>query len=241
LFFGVLDVIPRKPLKSWVTDSSEALGAYGFLVATYAIQCALYRSAFPLDMRYDFPAMLLVPLTCCILACDVSYKARQQFSERATNYAQLAAAAFLFFYLALGSAYLDKARALSVAVKENIEITNLFYNELQGALRAAKEFPESPIILEAYGPGAYEPVFSLSTYVQALGARNRISVRLHREAISHGKLYDGLQDTLSDMEAGTRVFTPLRDSLASHQQGCVSIGINGPPDAACSGFRVKTR
>lgn len=137
---------------------------------------------------------------------------------------------------------MDRARALAVAVEANIEITNSFYSELQLARDAAQKSPDSPIILEAYGPGAYEAVFSLSVYLQTLGARNRISVRLHPDEISYGKLYDGLQGTLSNMEkAGTRVLAPLRDSLAGHLQGCVSIGINGVPDAACSGFRVKTR
>jgi hypothetical protein len=239
MFFQMLRVIPRKPLGSWIADSSVAVGAYGFLVATYAAQCALYHSSFPRNSRYDFPAMLLLPLTCCILACDISHKIRTFFSERTIDYAQFAAAAFLFF--ALVSPYFGKAPALRAAVQANIEITNSFYNELQRALRAAERTPESPIILEAYGPGAYEPVFSLSIYLPALGAKNRISVRLHPEEKSYGKLYDGLQQRLSNLEqASTGAFTPLRDSLAGHPQGCISIGINGLPDASCSGFEVKT-
>jgi hypothetical protein len=239
LFFQLLRVLPRKPLGSWIADSRVAIGAYGFLVATYAAQCALYRSSFPHHSRYDFPAMLLVPLTCCILACDISSKMRAYFSERTINYAQFAAAAFLFF--ALISAHYGEAPALSVAVRKNIEITNSFYVELQRAVQAAEKSPESPIILEAYGPGAYEQVFSLSTYLPALGARNPISVRVHLDEKSNGKLYDGLQQGLSNLEqAGAGAIVPLRDSLAGHLQGCISIGIDGLPDAACSGFRVNT-
>jgi hypothetical protein len=242
LFFGLLDVIPRKPLGDWIKTSSAAVGLYGFLLAMYATQCALYRSEFPLNSRYDFPAMLLVPLTCCILACEFFYKIRTFFSERTINYAQFAAAAFLFFCFALDSAYLDKGKALSAAVRANIETTNEFYNELQLVLRAADKSPEGPIILEAYGPGAYEPVFSLSSYLPALGARNRISVRLHPDEKSQGILYDDLQQRLARLEeAGTGAFSPLRDNLAGRPHDCISIGINGSPDAGCSGFQVNTR
>jgi hypothetical protein len=240
-FFGRWDFISRKPLKDWAIASGIAFGTYGFLVATYAVQCALYRSGFPLNSRYDFPAMLVVPLSFCVTACYVFYMARARFSERTINRAQLATAALLVLCWALVSTRLDNGRSLTSAVQTNIEMTNAFYGELQLALRAAAKSPESPIILEAYGPGAYEPVFSLSTYLPTLGARNRISVRLHPDATSQGKLYDGLQQVLSDLEAGgTGVLVPLRESLANHPQGCISIAINGSPDPGCSGFQVKT-
>jgi hypothetical protein len=241
VFLRLLNVIPRKPLINWITDSGVAIAAYGFLVATYALQSALYRTGFPLNIRYDFPAMLLVPLTCCVLACDVSCKIREFHPKRTINYAELAAAAFLFFYLALGPAYLDSGKPLSVAVQTNIETTNSFYSELQRTVREAEKSPESPIILEAYGPGAFEPVYSLSYYLPALGARNRISVRLHPEEKSQGKLYDGLQQGLSNLEqSGSNGFIPLRENLANHPQRCISIGINGAADVACAGFQVKT-
>jgi hypothetical protein len=242
LLLGISRVIWRKPREAWITASTAAFGAYGFLVALYVAQCALYRAEFPLNSRYDFPAMLLVPLSLCILACYIFFMTRDLFSERTGNYTQFAAAVLLLLYFAFGSARLDNGRSLSAAVQANIETTNAFYNELQLALRAAERSPEAPIILEAYGPGAYEPVFSLSIYLSALGARNRISVRLHPEEKSQGKLYDGLQQSLSVLEqAGSSAFTPLRDNLAGHPKGCISIGINGSPDAACTGFQVKTR
>jgi hypothetical protein len=132
--------------------------------------------------------MLLVPLTCCILACEFFRRIRPHFSERAIEYAQFAAAAFLFFCFALGPGYLDNRKALFVAVQKNIETTNAFHNELQLVLRAAEKSPEIPIILEAYGPGAFEPVFSLSAYLTALGARNPVSVRVHSDGNSYGNL-----------------------------------------------------
>lgn len=241
LFYAALLKLSARPLAGWLTASAIVVLAYGFMIAMYAAQSALYRSNFPLNTRYDFPAMLLVPSSLGIAACYAFYLARDILSERTINYAQFAAAASICIGLAFGIGHPDKGKALAAAVRTNIEMTNAFYDELQLALGAAKKSPDSPIILEAYGPGAYEPVFSLSTYLPALGARNRISVRLHPEEKSEGKLYDGLQQELSDLEqAGGHGFTPLRESLARHPEDCISIGINGTPDAACSGFQVKT-
>ena len=241
LFFAAVRKMSPYPPAGWNSTTGMAIVAYAFLVAMYALQCAMYRSDFPFHSRYDFPAMLLVPSSLCVSACYIFYMTRGFLSELTTDYAQLAAAALLLLAVASGLGHPDNGRALAAAVRTNIETTNSFYSELQLALGAAKKSPESPIILEAYGPGAYEPVFSLSIYLPALGARNRISVRLHPEEKSQGKLYDGLQQGLADLEkAGTGAFTPLRDSLGSLPQGCISIGINGVPDAACVGFQVRT-
>jgi hypothetical protein len=217
-----------------------ALLAYGFLVVSYAAQSALYRSGFPQHTRYDFPAMLLVPLTCCIIACDISCKIRPFFSERAIDRAQLVAATFLSFTLII--IQVGHAPSLTTAVRANIERTNLFYNELERAVLSAKASPDAPIILEAYGPGTYEAVFSLSYFMPALGTRNRIAVRLHLDQKSEGKLGENLWQTLSRLEQkGNSTFTALPGILAGNLKDCISIGLNGAPDAGCSGFRINTR
>jgi hypothetical protein len=238
VFFQLLGLWPRKSFKDWVLDSREAVLAYCFLIAMYAAQCALYRSLFPVNLRYDFPAMLLVPFTCCILAGEISRQARAHFPERTIDYAQLTAAGFLFF--ALVFFHQGKPPALVAAVQTNIRVTNAFYDELQRIVRAAKDAPENPIILDAYGPGSYEPVFSLSSYLPALGVKNRISVRFHRDEKAGGTLYDNLQRTLSDLQnVTTGAFKPLPETLARPSPGCLSVGIEGPPDAACAGFRIE--
>jgi hypothetical protein len=109
VFLRLLKAVPDKPLEEWIA-SSGAFGLYAFLIAMYAAQCAVYRMTFPHNSRYDFPAMLLVPLTCCILACEVSRRLRNHFPERVINYAQLTAAVFLVF--ALVNANLGRRRPL---------------------------------------------------------------------------------------------------------------------------------
>jgi hypothetical protein len=238
MFFQILNMIPRKSLDLWASDSRVALIAYGGLVLTYASQCALYHSTFPRGLRYDFPAMLLVPLTCCILACEISRIIRSYFSERTIDYAQLTAAGFVIFGLIF--VYSGKSTALSAAVTRNIRTTNLFYGELQRLVGAAEHSPNDPIILEAYGPGASEAVYSLSYYIPALGAHNHISVRLHSNDSAKGQFYEGLEQDLAKLQAAsTGGFSPLLDAIADSSHGCISVGLGGPPDAACSGFQVS--
>jgi hypothetical protein len=239
-FFQVLGMVEPKPLARWIADSQVTLSAYAFLVLSYAAQCALYRFDFPHHSRYDFPAMLLVPLTCCIIACDISCKVRPFFSERTINHAQLVAAGFLLFTLII--IQVGQPPLLASAVRTNIETTNLFNNELQRAVIAAKASPDAPIILEAYDTHAYEAVYSLAYYMPALGTRNRIAVRLHPGQKSEGKLDESLWQRLSRLEQkGNSTFTALPGILAGNLKDCISIGLNGAPDAGCSGFRVNTR
>ncbi len=217
-----------------------AFGVYGLLLVMYAAQCALYRSSFPHNSRYDFPAMLLVPLTCCILACEVWRQLRPFYPERTMDHAGLAAAGFLAFALAIAN--LGKGPDLVVAVRKNIDVTTAFSGELQRIVLAARENPKRPIILEAYQAGAYEPVFSFQSYLAAYGVQNVVSVRLHLDDRSHGALYDGLRRLLVQMQdTGGRGLVPLRDNLAGGSQGCISIEIDGAPDANCAGFEVNIR
>ena len=233
-----LHLVPRKTFGQWISVSREAVGAYCFLIAMYAAQCALYRSSFPHHSRYDFPAMLLVPLTCCILASEISRKARLNVSERTFQYAQLTVAGFLLF--ALITAHLGQAPALIIKVQTNIKVTNAFYNELQRLVQAASAAPIKPIILDAYGPYTYEPVYSLSSYLAALGVHNRVSVRFHPDETLQGTFYDSLQHQLSQLQdASTGAFDPLREALVNGSHGCLSVGIEGPPDSSCSGFRLQ--
>ncbi len=240
LFLQILKVVPERPLKQWISDSRIAVGIYLFLIAMYAAQCGLYRTIFPHNSRYDFPAMLLIPITACVLACEVSCRLRNRFPQRVIDYAQLVAAVFVIF--ALVNANIAKPPpALAVAVKKNIESTSGFFDEVQRLVRAAKAAPDSPIILEAHGPRAFEAVHAVPIYLHALGATNSVSVRFHRDEQARGVLYDRLQASLAGMQdANSGVLTPLAKSLAGGAAGCLSVGLYGPPDSACKPFQMSS-
>lgn len=237
ILFQMLEVVPRQSLMRWISGSMTAFGVYIFLIAMYAAQCGMYRMLFPHNDRYDFPAMLLVPLTCCVLLSDVACKLRKSYPDRIVNYAQLAAAIFLICALVNGN--LGRPPSLAIAVKKNIEVTNAFFNEVRRLVEAAHAAPTSPIIVEAGGPRSFEGVYSLAAFVTALGAQNPISVRYHPDERFKGPLYDALQRQLVSLEAAQNDrFTPLARALADRSRGCLSVGLYTSPDASCSGFKV---
>ena len=235
VFLRIFDLVPRKPLRGWISDSSGAVGAYVFLLAMFAAQCALYRAFFPQNMRYDFPAMLLVPVTICIIACEISRQARKHFPELTIEYGQLTTAVFLLFALVIGNL---SDVPLVRSVQANIKRTNLFYDELQRLVSAAKESPESPVILEAFGPLAQEPVLSLAQYLSVLGVGNRISVDFHRDENAKGAAMAGLQQSLVDLQMnGNGRFTPLKEALVAPIKEPLNVCIGVLPTASC-GFHI---
>lgn len=238
LFFQRLNVLPTKTWREWIAGSGLAFATYAFLVAMYAAQCGLYRMLFPHNSRYDFPAMLLVPFTFCILACEVFRQLRGRFDERVVQYAELNVAGFVVFALVIAN--VGARLPLAMEVKKNIEFTNAFFNEVQRASRAARDVPRNPIIIEAYGPKAYEGVFAVPDFLRALGSINMMSVRFHPDAKAGGPLDGNLQKDLSKLEAvGNDRLAPLAKSLASRSEGCLSIGLYGPPDSSCATFQIE--
>ncbi len=236
VFLQLLNVLPKRPWIDWVSESRIAFAGYALLVLMYAAQCGLYRLSFPHNSRYDFPAMLLVPLTCCIVVCEVSRRLRGRFPDRVIDYAQLTAAIFLIFGLI--NANLGRPPDLAVAVKRNIETTNAFFTELQGAVRAAKDSPDRAVILDAYGPVAYEGIYSVRSYLRAYGVQNPIALRFHPNHKLAGPLFASLQRQMADLAAkGDAVLVPLNSVLQS--RGCVSVGLYGPPDATCAGYQIN--
>jgi hypothetical protein len=182
--------------------------------------------------------MLLVPFTCCLLASEIVRKARMYFSERSIEYAQMTVAGFLAF--ALITIHLGDAPLLTRKVQTNIKTTNAFYGELQLLQQAASQAPAKPIILDAYGPVAYEPVYAFSSYLTAFGVRNRVSVRFHPDDSFKDAFNASLQHHLSQLQdASGGGFVPLAEALSNDAHGCLSVGIDGPPDSSCSKFKLQ--
>jgi hypothetical protein len=130
---------------------------------------------------------------------------------------------------------------LQQAVSTNIQKTDIFFKELSALAAATKDKPRSPIILEVYGPVAYEALFGLSSYLRSLGAENPISIRLHTSEKSRGALYDRLQREMQVMEReGDSRFVPLSTSLAHPENGCISVGINEAGSSDCTAFSVRS-
>ncbi|MBR0940211.1 hypothetical protein [Bradyrhizobium liaoningense] len=228
----------RKSCVWWRTPATFVALIYVFLIGMYALQSALYRATFPFGMRYDFPAMLLVPVTMCVVCCWAIHGLQ---SAGAFKISRIAQVAMIATFLYASFAGLKDPYSIRGAVVANIYRTTKFYPTISQAAEAAKQFPNSPIILEAYGPGAYEPVYSLRTYLSSLGAENTVSVRVHSDSAIHTNFLDGLMREVRRMEIdGAGGFTPLGNVIGLTPGGCISIGIDGAADRGCRALEVKS-
>lgn len=232
----LLQLTPRRTFRQWVAWSQVAAATYVFFIVMYAAQCGLYRGVFPRHMRYDFPAMLLVPLTLCIICCELSRWLRDRYPDDVVNRAQLITATFVGF--AAATSAVQTPPPLVAAIDHNIRTTSSFFAAVQDIIQAAKASRSRPIVLEGYGARSYEGVLSLNVYLAALGASNPVTVRYH--AVS-AEPTSPLQKALADLEGGgsKSSFSPLAETLIFSRQECMSIGLYGPPDPICmAGFTL---
>jgi hypothetical protein len=224
-----------------LVSNVEAVGVLGtlcFLLGLFVSQEIAYGGSLPTGTRYDFPAMLVPICFVYFIGCVVNLREREAGKQRsADNFA-------LGFALAIGVIFLSIGGIRSLAssidqVETNIVKTREFSTELAAIVSRARIDPAAPIILEAYGPGAYEPVFSLQRYLQSAGLENSIAVRLHPDRTSISPFYDHLENSLRVLQDhGGKSFVKLVDLPGGG--ACLSIGINGEADTNCSGFRIRT-
>jgi len=232
----------RQDLRRWTMASSVAAALFVFLVAMYVSQCVAYRSALPLNMRYDFPGALFVPMNYCLLSCYVAYMTRPYFPP-SSNWIVIGVVILSGYLLIPKAAGQFRPLNLPKATTHNIQKTDSFFREVQSIVSAAKNSPARPIILETHEPWSwsYEPVFSLSTYLNVLGVKNPVSIRMHSNDHSSGALDEGLKKSMTILQdRGNQRFVPLAASVANMKDGCISVGINGPAAPECTGFTIKT-
>jgi hypothetical protein len=219
-------------------EAVAVLGTLCFLLGFFISQELAYGGNVPSGTRYDFPAMLIPVAFIYFIGCVVNLRVREAGKQRLADGLALGfgvAIAAVFWWTGGVGGLVSSINQ----VETNIIKTREFSTELAAIVSRARTNPAAPIILEAYGPGAYEPVFSLQRYLQSAGLENPIAVRLHPDAKSEGAFYDRLEKRLRDLQDATNsLFVKLMDLPVGGP--CVSIGINGDAAANCAGFRVRT-
>ena len=219
-------------------ESVGILGTLCFLLAFFVSQELAYGGSLPSGTRYDFPAMLIPICFVYFIGCVVNWRVREAGKQR------LADGLALGFAIAIGAVFWSAGGIGGLVssigqIEANIVKTREFSAELAAIVSRARTNPAAPIILEAYGPGAYEPVYSLQRYLQSAGLVNPVAVRLHPDQISIDAFYDKLQNRLRALQAnGDRSFAKLTDLPAG--KPCLSIGINGDAATDCEQFRIRT-
>jgi hypothetical protein len=242
LSLALLERSRGQTLRRWAAASLVVAAVFAFLVAMYVSQCVAFRGELPLNMRYDFPGGMFVPINFCLLSCYVVYMTRPHFPPW-SNWVVVGAVILSGYLLIPKAAGQFRPWNLPKATFRNIQRTDIFFRELQSIVLAARSSPGRPVILEAYEPWswAYEPILAVSIYLEALGAKNPISIRMHSGDRPLDALDEGLKRTIKKFQdQGNQRFVPLATGIAGVKDGCISIGINGPPVSECTGFAVKT-
>jgi hypothetical protein len=219
-------------------EAVAVLGTLCFLLGFFVSQELAYGGNVPSGTRYDFPAMLIPICFIYFIGCVVNVRVREAGKQR------LADGLALGFGIAIAAVFWSTGGFGGLAnsidqIEANIVKTREFSTELAAVVSRARTNPAAPIILEAYGPGAYEPVYSLQRYLQYAGLGNPMAVRLHPDQISIDAFYDKLENRLRLLQQdGGKSFVKLMDLPAG--EPCLSIGINGEAAADCAGFRIRT-
>jgi hypothetical protein len=219
-------------------EAVAVLGTLCFLLGFFISQQIAYGGNVPSGTRYDFPAMLIPICFIYFIGCVVNVRVREAGKQR------LADGLALGFGIAIGAVFWSTGGFGGLAtsidqIEANIVKTREFSAELAAVVSRARTNPAAPIILEAYGPGAYEPVYSLQRYLLSAGLGNPMAVRLHPDQISIDAFYDKLENRLRLLQQdGGKSFVKLMDLPAG--EPCLSIGINGEAAANCAGFRIRT-
>ena len=227
-------------LRKWVSniEAVSVLGTLCLLLGLFVSQELAYSGSLPGGTRYDFPAMLIPICFVYFIACVVNLRVREAGKQRSADGWALG------FGLAIAIVFLSTGGIRGLAgsidkVETNIVKTREFSDELAAIVLRARTDPAAPIILEAYGAGAHEPVYSLQRYLQSDGLGNPIAVRLHPDRQSISPFYDELENRLRGLQdRGGKSFVKLMDLPDAGP--CLSIGINGEADTRCSEFRIRT-
>ncbi len=239
--FGYCAKRSNRNVWDWARSSGIIIAIFLFMAGIYFSQQVAYRGQLPLGMRYDFPASLFVPFSYSVLICYVFYQMRFYLHPRTITYLSIFLTTAIFAAYSARLTLRFSSTPLEKAVSANIQKTDIFFREVSALAASAKQKPRSPIILEAYGPDAYEALAAIYTYVRSFGVENPVSVRLHMTEGSKGALYDRLEREMRVMEReGDSRFVPLAQSLAHPENGCISVGINEAGSSDCTAFSVRS-
>jgi hypothetical protein len=219
-------------------EIAGVLGTLCFMLVFFISQEIAYGGALPTGTRYDFPAMLVPIFFVYFIGCAVNRRLKEAGRETSADVRALFFAVTMVILFLSAGGISGAARSFD-EVETNIVKTKEFSIELAAIVSRARTEPAAPIILEAYGAGAYEPVYSLQRYLRSEGLENPIAVRLHPDQTSGGPLYENLEKSLRALQdSGGTSFVRPGDLPVS--TACLSIGINGEADTHCAGFKVRT-
>lgn len=222
LLLGVLSYKDRKLFKSFIRIAKKLALVTLFLLLVYVSQYVFYYGNYPVNIRYDFPGMLVGPLLLLVVFAYIVRVLKlfyPPFNAELVN--RLLGLLLITLILIRGYSF---TRDMS---KLNYERAKSFSTSLSRLIERLESSKDKVIVFDSYNTTDYEPIFSVQRYLDAYGVQRQKFIVLHDYSANTASdpLGKSLATELSNFSryGSTRegfVFTPLNQL---DDKTCVSI------------------
>lgn len=171
-------LVSNKKNSSLIKSSIIALGIISFSAFIFLSQYIFYNGDWPNHSRYDFPGVLVIPLSYSVFLLWL-YKVLESFAV-----APVILKGLRYGFIA-GLVCITIMRgfvATQVKVADNVTSTQRYTAHITKIANEVKAHPEKPIVIESGNLWDYEPVYANSKFLRAYGVTNTLHLRLHNYA-----------------------------------------------------------
>jgi hypothetical protein len=204
-----------------------------FLWSLYLSQHIGYNGQWPTGIRYDFPGVFAFPALAVISLMFLIAVSRPYPLVNIP----IRGVAIFAALVSIVASFRAAPFPLANAAVDNISRTARFQKMLSEVAELARKDPETPIILRANGAWTYEKIVSVAIYLhQYYEVPNPIAVKFY----SDGNLdptFVNLGEIIKrwERDGGRDQLVPYGSIAERAKSGCVSIGLDGPPEPGCHG------
>lgn len=212
--------------KKFFPKKQKIVIAILLLWSFYYFNFIFYNGAWPTGNRYDFPAILILPISILLI-----YKlifCCEKLSEKL----------ILLFIL-----FIPFLNGNFFKIRENAKInafrTQLFTDRIMFIEKTAKQFPDKKIIIEIGEIVDYEPIISYQRFLYNMEVKNKTYLKSH---IEKAQLKSSLDEVLSAQiedisKNGLAFFSPY--DVDSNDDNCIAIQIRGDWPSNCEKIDVS--
>lgn len=216
--YAALLFIYKDKHKNLLTAGVISSGIIAFCAMIFLSQYVFYNGDWPNSSRYDFPGVLVIPVY-CIVFLMFWYRVLQTYTMPRVALDGLWYGAWAgLICITIMRGYV----ATLVKVADNVRVTRAYTKQIQETAKILKEQPTRAVVIESGNPWDYEPIYAVSKFLRAYGAKNTLYLRMHN--YSPNNVGQGLEKQLAtellDLQTnGGGEYT----SLPTHLNNCFSI------------------
>jgi len=229
-------ILRKGATEGWRTAARHPVASHTLIMAltlaVIASQFVYYDNRLPSGMRYDFPAMLLLPTLNIMALGTIVEMFRGNAMARIVRGA-VYACVILICVLDIHRQGYGRIRTAAAA---NANRTRIFQSEISKAVRVLADHPEADVIFVSRYYSDTEYIVSVSRYLDAAGITNRFSVHYTPGPEPRNALGQMLQQRLVDVMRGPAGrhslfdrFSPCREA----PQPCFCLTFRNVPGLPC--------